>query len=252
MPDLYLSRLTLLLRNRDTQRLLGDCHAMHRLVMSGFPDVPEEAARNALGVLYRVEPRPSRPDVQVLVQSRAAPRWAFESRAIRAEGPQAVDAFLADIEPGRRYRFRLHANPTRRVHPRAAEGKDLRDDVRQRDWSEQPGAVRKRVAVRDDEARLAWLARKGESGGFVLAAAKVAPGLDSQPEAYEGFRAARSEPRGMTFGRQHRGDRRIAIETCTFEGVLDVTDPAALREAIAAGVGPGKAFGCGLLSLAPV
>ena len=56
----------------------------------------------------------------------------------------------------------------------------------------------------------------------------------------------------MSFGRQHRGDRRIAIETCTFEGVLDVTHPAALREAIVAGVGPGKAFGCGLLSLAPV
>ena len=193
-----------------------------------------------------------RHEVEVLVQSRATPRWAFESRAIRAEGPQAVDAFLADIEPGRGYRFRLHANPTRRVHARAAEGTDFRPDFRQRDWSEKPEAVGKRVAVRDDEARLAWLARKGKSGGFVLAAAKVAPGLDSQPEAYEGFRAARSDPAGMSYGRRPGADRRIAIETCTFEGVLDVTDPAALRETIAAGVGPGKAFGCGLLSLAPV
>jgi CRISPR system Cascade subunit CasE len=190
--------------------------------------------------------------VQVFVQSQAVPRWAIESRDIRAEGPLAMDGFLARFEAGGRYRFRLHANPTRRVHARSAEGPDLRPGVHPRDRSEKPGAVGKRVAVRDEEARLAWLHRKGTDAGFTLAAARVAPGIDSKPEAYQGFSATREEPAGMRYGRQPAADRGIALETCTFEGVLEVADADALRAAILSGVGPGKAFGCGLLSLAAV
>ena len=36
-----------------------------------------------------------------------------------------------------------------------------------------------------------------------------------------------------------------------FEGVLCVTDPAALLEAVRGGLGHAKALGCGLLSLGP-
>ena len=37
-----------------------------------------------------------------------------------------------------------------------------------------------------------------------------------------------------------------------FEGVLEVNDPALLEKAIQEGIGSGKGFGFGLLSLAPV
>jgi CRISPR system Cascade subunit CasE len=38
----------------------------------------------------------------------------------------------------------------------------------------------------------------------------------------------------------------------TYDGILTVTDPALLRRALCHGVGRAKAYGCGLLTLAPV
>ncbi|MBI4518088.1 MAG: type I-E CRISPR-associated protein Cas6/Cse3/CasE [Deltaproteobacteria bacterium] len=37
-----------------------------------------------------------------------------------------------------------------------------------------------------------------------------------------------------------------------YEGILEVTDPDHFRGTIISGIGPGKAFGFGLLSFAPV
>ena len=41
------------------------------------------------------------------------------------------------------------------------------------------------------------------------------------------------------------------MSTVLFDGLLEVTDPGLFRQAIAVGIGPGKAFGCGLMSIAP-
>ena len=42
------------------------------------------------------------------------------------------------------------------------------------------------------------------------------------------------------------------LRSARFDGILEVTDPAAFAATIAAGIGPAKAFGFGLLSVAPV
>lgn len=44
-----------------------------------------------------------------------------------------------------------------------------------------------------------------------------------------------------------KGNRGGKLVTVTFEGVLNVTDPAHLIRLLENGVGPAKAFGCGLL-----
>ena len=51
-------------------------------------------------------------------------------------------------------------------------------------------------------------------------------------------------------GRDRNTGVRHAITR--FDGIAAVSDPAALREAILAGVGRGKSHGCGLLSIAPL
>lgn len=38
--------------------------------------------------------------------------------------------------------------------------------------------------------------------------------------------------------------------TVTFDGRLEVTDPAALRRTLTLGLGKAKAYGCGLMTLA--
>jgi CRISPR system Cascade subunit CasE len=53
-------------------------------------------------------------------------------------------------------------------------------------------------------------------------------------------------PGGYRTWRQ-RGGKGIALSTLDFEGGLAVTDPERLRVVLLAGIGPAKAFGCGLL-----
>ena len=47
------------------------------------------------------------------------------------------------------------------------------------------------------------------------------------------------------------GGRRVTLQTATFDGLLQVEDATIARDTLLAGVGPAKAYGLGLLTLAP-
>lgn len=49
---------------------------------------------------------------------------------------------------------------------------------------------------------------------------------------------------------KRRQAAKITVEAVRFDGHLVVTDPVAFAEAVTAGIGRAKAYGCGLLSLA--
>lgn len=88
----------------------------------------------------------------------------------------------------------------------------------------------KRWGLVTEDAQLAWLSRQAERAGFSIQAGLVT-GTDVQ--------------------RGRKDDIRISLRRACFDGVLQVVDQPALQRAVRAGIGPGKAFGCGLLSLAP-
>ncbi len=265
---MYLSRLTLDARHRDTREWLADCHKLHRTIMTAFGPVESEAARAELGVLFRAE-LPADGAVPVLVQSKAEPRWGIESRAVLSvEGPGTLDALESSFVNGGVFRFRLRANPTRRIHRRASEGADLRELDTSGRWKEsseipefeRTGLIRRReadhgrpgqrVELNREEDRMAWLARRGrEHDGFELLTIR-AGGQSSPREVFD----ARADPAGRVQGRaSHQGgDRRLTFATALFEGELRITQVTAFRQAFQAGIGPGKAFGCGLLSLMPI
>jgi CRISPR system Cascade subunit CasE len=91
----------------------------------------------------------------------------------------------------------------------------------------------RRWGLHDDDARKTWLRRQGARHGFeVLLAERGASGR---------LRAS-----------QGRRDCAITLDAVLFDGVLQATDAEALRQAWAAGIGPGKALGLGMLSLAPL
>jgi len=46
-----------------------------------------------------------------------------------------------------------------------------------------------------------------------------------------------------------RQDSRVTLSIATFDGVLEVTDPQALRHLLVNGIGRAKAYGCGLMTL---
>lgn len=87
----------------------------------------------------------------------------------------------------------------------------------------------KRHGLVGEDAQLAWLHRQGERLGFDVKAALV-----SGSDTLHGRKAG----------------TRVSLLRVVFDGVLQVRDAEALAAALVAGIGPGKAFGCGLLSLA--
>ena len=117
-----------------------------------------------------------------------------------------------------RYRFSLLANPTKKIRSNQA-GERTKNG--------------RRVPLTKREELVAWLQRKADAGGFSL-------NLDS----------LRTIPRGREFF--HKDGTSHGTHTAVdFQGELTVSDPVQFRATVAAGIGSAKAFGFGLLVLAP-
>src|SRR5207247_1467305 len=96
-----------------------------------------------------------------------------------------------------------------------------------------------------------WLLRKGETGGFGV------PGewVDARhPETGDPIQLPNFRVDGIPEGREPNGKpgHEGAFLAVRFDGVLTVTDADTFRATVAGGIGSGKAFGFGLLSLARV
>ena len=55
---------------------------------------------------------------------------------------------------------------------------------------------------------------------------------------------------GYITGSKNRESHRLNLKTVLYDGILTVTDVRLLEKAFSQGIGSGKAFGCGLMSLA--
>lgn len=237
---MYLSRLILDTRRRQVRRDLGDVHQLHRTVLGAFPQAPEGTkAREHFGVLYRAEPVAGAPAlVRLLVQSREHPDWSHMPVEALGQAPDSrgnpavrrVDEEYDRIVAGTRLLFRLRANPTKQLSDRTTGRQDR--------------LLGKRVALLREAEQLAWLARQGERHGFRLLTTELSseiPATQAAPQANErGRRPGHdgAQPMALTFG------------AVLFTGHLEVTDAAQFRAALTGGVGRGKAFGFGLLSVA--
>jgi CRISPR system Cascade subunit CasE len=180
--------------------------------------------------------------VSLLVQSRVQPNWdalpllyLLETGAERTNSDwKQIDLMLQGLKQGMRLTFRLRANPTRRVSARSAA-----DDQQ---WHG------KRVDLRREADQIEWLRRKGDAGGFKLLSVRVAssvPNLRIIPENKTiGWRLEKERP-------EQESKARLTFGSVVFEGELEITDADLLRRALERGIGPGKAYGFGLLSLAP-
>jgi CRISPR system Cascade subunit CasE len=222
---IWLSRLELNPRHRAVRNDLRDCTGLHRTLMGFFPVVEEIPARNALAVLYRVEQVPDG-RVRVLLQSAVKPDFGRIPWGYLAAAPESKALGDIDIQltPGRRLAFRLCANPTRAI-----------DTKTRPDGTKSNG---KRVELRSEVACLEWLRRKGEQHGFRVAACRMNTGT--------------ADPRQVNGKLEgHRGGSKITIASVQFDGILEVVDVALLGHALRDGIGRAKAYGHGLLSLAP-
>lgn len=236
---IYLSALDLNPRSSLVRRDIADCNDLHRTVLSAFPaPVGDVKAREAFAVLYRLETARTSP-IRLLVQSETEPDWSRLSSGYLCPGRSAatkrVDDHYETLFCGHELRFRLRANPTKRV---GKTGK--------------PGWVGKRVNLVTEAAQLAWLERKGRDGGFDLLTARAAPGLFGL--SHPGNRSSVLEVQARTTSQIEgwRGceGQKLSFGSVLFDGELRITDTESFRETLRRGIGSGKAYGFGLLSVA--
>jgi CRISPR system Cascade subunit CasE len=224
----FLSKLILNVRDRLARRDLASPYEMHRTILSaGFDGVPKDAVGR---VLFRTdEDRTGRAPPVVLVQSDREPDWARLPSGYTTRGPECKP-FDPQFRVGQRLRFRLRANPTKRV---AAGNIALG-----------PALVGKRIGLLTEPDQVRWLLQKSQTGGFRI------PGRWEEKDGKE-IPNLRIDaiPEGRVWnGKGGAGGWFLAVR---FEGVLEVTDDACFRSLIESGVGPAKGFGFGLLSVAP-
>jgi CRISPR system Cascade subunit CasE len=233
----FLSKLVLNPRDRQARCDLAQPYEMHRTLWRAFPE------RDPGRILFRVDPDRSGGKPIVLVQSDLRPQWV----ALDGTGSHYLLArpdlmeFVLSLARGQRLRFRLRANPTKKVG-------SLSKTERLAGTSEHDGNKKngQRLALLREEEQVAWLLHKAEEGGFRI------PGewMEEQDgRKVPNFRVEVIPEGWVRCGKDgHTDGRFFAVR---FEGHLEVTDPEQLRRTLADGIGPAKGFGFGLLSLAP-
>ena len=151
--------------------------------------------------------------MSVLVQSEMEPDWGKLNGATGFITEYKSKQFDPEFVQGQMLRFRLRANPTRRIKDSG-----------------------KRQGILGEEAQIDWLRKKGLQSGFEVIDATVIK---------EGFAEDKMTD---TNDRKHN----LTILSVRFDGLLRVIDPDAFRQTIEQGIGSAKGFGFGLLSVAPV
>jgi hypothetical protein len=239
-----------------------------------------------------VDPHPAG-RVVILVQSAMEPDWGYAFHNASYLVAQDVKRFDPCFAKEERLRFRLVANPTRRIaktlemppasnptsggyRPRVVRyscGHEGRYDLwpegattpeKDADYLAREAKKRcpkctcltvaepsgpdgrrrngKRVPVPPSQL-VEWLAGRAEAAGFSIDKdlLTVQPGYIyvNDPE--------RQEPEAPS-SQKGKGYRLFSVR---YDGVLTITDSARFQETLVRGIGPGKAFGLGLLSVAP-
>ncbi|WP_433618595.1 type I-E CRISPR-associated protein Cas6/Cse3/CasE [Dactylosporangium sp. CA-139114] len=222
---MYLTRFTIDTARRGARKLLASPQAMHAAVRAAFTN-PEDHDRPGARALWRLDTTadgtvqlylvsPGRPDLTHIVDQAGA-------RALgtaEAWTTRAYDGLLAALQPGQRWAFRLTANPVHNGRKTPASTDTQRF-----------GRLRPAEQIQ-------WLLDRATRCGFTIGAQH-----DGQPNVVVRRRQT------LTFKRR---TSTVTLTTATFDGVLDVTDPEAFRQALSQGIGHAKAYGCGLLTIAP-
>lgn len=240
---MYLSRLILNPQSDKVRRDMADCQSMHRTILSVFPPLPEGAVnpRQKYGILYRLEGRDDDSQVRLYVQSLVKPEWSKlpvsycpPGLAIPNPACKSVERQYQELPKGLVLSFYLRANPTKRIKAvKAGEGGERI-----------PSANGQRVPIRREDRCLSWLERKALAGGFELISLRGVENVcNLQTLPQRQICGIKSDKAG--------GKQRLTFEAVDFAGLLRICNADTFQATLRNGIGSGKAYGFGLLSVAP-
>lgn len=235
---MYLTRFRVNTARAGARHLLGSPQRLHAAVMMSFAEPPPHCEGKPR-VLWRLDHNsraevalyivsPGRPDVTHLVEQAG---WQTTPTA----GWRTYDygAFLAGLSEGGTWAFRLTANPVHSIRRNPAE-------------------QTKRTAHVTPRHQARWLLDRQHPSGFVVV---EKPRERRRLEMGDEYELTVHNQRSLRFTKQEEQTKKrnnVPLRTTTYDGRLKVTDPGALRRTLTSGLGKAKAYGCGLMTLAPV
>ena len=219
---MFLSRIRPSSQSDQLRRLArlasGGQYRMHQALWNLFEHDPN-AKRD---FLYRQEGQADK--LSFLVLSRRRPgdddgMWEVQTKA-----------FAPRLRAGQRLHFSIRINPV--IKRRDEDGRQHRHDLvmdLKKSADGQDGTQAELV----QQAARQWLGARAERNGFDLAESSLIG------EAYRQWRFV------------GKGGRRICFSSIDCSGLLTVADTERFEKALTSGIGPEKAFGCGLLLIRP-
>lgn len=214
---MYLSRIALNTRGKETMRALVSPQLLHSLVEQSFEG---ERQRN----LWRIDWLGD--NCYLLVLSKVQPNFLRLSERIGHHSSEQCwetkeyIKLLERMREGQAWKFRLRANPVRSSH-------------REKDSASGRGRVFAHVTPAQ---QCQWLLEKSQSCGFELEENRFQV-VDTQWEK---------------FYKKQGADQKVMIRTATFEGLLTIKDIDLFKHSLTSGIGRAKAYGCGLLTIAGI
>lgn len=219
---MYLTRLALDIKKNETMRALNIPRRFHGAIEKAFDGATQRK-------LWRLDKIGRHYYLLLLSDEMPNLDHAVEQFGIEKSDKgyetKAYDPFLSHIEVGKRYRFRLTANPTNSAPSKKADTNQ--PGKRQR------GKVHAHITV---EHQKRWLMNRAEKHGFSL--------------SEDQFDVVHHQ--WIRFNKEGNQNRRVSILSVSFEGELEVTDAEAFRTLLVEGIGRGKAYGQGLMTVIPI
>lgn len=208
---MYLSRMELNTGERNTMKALVSPNLFHGAIEAAFPGPRERK-------LWRIDRLGGKYYLLLLSPERpqlhrAAAQFGFPDSGMPWE-TKDYGPLLARIREGEHWRFRLTANPTKACKEEAG-GR---------------GTVHAHITVNYQKR---WLLERCRKHGFSL--------------EEESFTVVNS--RWLRFYKGNYGKRPVTLLAVSYEGLLEVTDAQLFQKTLTEGMGRGKAFGLGLLTV---
>lgn len=233
-------------------------YQLHQIIWKGFPELKDQINNLPPGkegkrqrellmqenrFLYRYhdwKDDSGKDYLSVLIQSVMKPTWMFLDNESEGTTSEMTTFAPQRLQAGTRLRFFVRANPV-------VERKGYSDKTSRRIIvGSKLDYVAEKIGVKvekldDREQRLtAWIERKGAEGGFAIEQDELTrPLLIISPNHDYMIRRSRD-----------RNSHPMTFTGVDFEGILRITNAEAFVKTLQSGIGRGKAFGFGLVTVA--
>ncbi len=248
-------------RPRPGRKWLGNIYHIHQRLWMGFPTEQKEledpeflspfdpAGFAPPRFLFRVDNaiQDNEARAVILVQSEIRPNWeyAFQNAVKFLAAPPEVREYTPNFLAGAKLRFRIRINLSKKSKT-SKEGVELFKEKGEVDGKGRKKTQGKRVGLtwdKDQNPEVVikdWFINKSRGKGFDVRNFRLL-----NLGWVVGYR-----PKAQTRYGDDENFMRMKFRSALLEGILHVTDSEEFTKTLSVGIGSGKAFGFGLLSVA--